>query len=336
MKFKHIIGAIDSHTAGEPTRIIIDGFPQVKGNTMTERVEYLREKMDWLRKSLMREPRGHRDMFGAILMPPIEPAADVAVIFMDGNRYYNMCGHASIGICAMMVETGRIDITPMHTVVRLETPIGIVEGTVTTKPDGEIEEVGLVGVPSFASILNKKIEVPVQGEVMIDVGFGGNFFVMVDSAQLGFDKILPKHMNELIKSGIAIRESANEQISVKHPTNEKINTIDFCMITAPPSSPGTDARNIVVIGKDQADRSPCGTGTCARMAVLHSKGQLPVNQTFRHESTIGSVFKGEIVAETFVGDLPAVIPKISCRPFLTGFHQFVIDHDDPFAEGFII
>jgi len=336
MRFKHIITAIDSHTASEPTRIVIDGFPQVKGNTMTERVEYLREKMDWLRKSLMREPRGHRDMFGAILMPPIDPTADVAVIFMDGGRYYNMCGHASIGICAMLVETGRVDVMPLHTVVRLETPMGIVEGTVTTNLEGEVDEVSLVGVPSFAWVLDKKIDVPGQGEVMVNVGFGGNFFVIVDSAQLGFENIHPQHMSELIKSGIAIREAANEQIFVKHPTKEKINTIDFCMITAPPSGSHADARNIVVIGKDQADRSPCGTGTCARMAVLHRKGLLPINQIFRHESTTHSVFKGEIVAETFVGDIPAIVPKISCRPFLTGFHQFVIDYDDPLAEGFVI
>ncbi len=303
---------------------------------MTERVEYLSEKMDWLRKSLMREPRGHRDMFGAILLPPIDPTADVAVIFMDGGRYYNMCGHASIGICAMLVETGRVDVMPLHTVVRLETPMGIVEGTVTTKLDSKVDEVSLVGVPSFAWVLDKKIEVPDQGEVMVNVGFGGNFFVMVDSAQLGFENIHTQYMNELIKSGIAIRKAANEQIFVKHPTKEKINTIDFCMITAPPSCPHADARNIVVIGKDQADRSPCGTGTCARMAVLHRKGLLPINQIFRHESTIHSVFKGEIVAETFVGDLPAIVPKISCRPFLTGFHQFVIDYDDPFGEGFVI
>jgi proline racemase len=336
MMFKHIINAIDSHTAGEPTRIIIDGFPQVKGNTMTERVEYLREKMDWLRKSLMREPRGHRDMFGAILLPPIDSTADVAVIFMDGGRYYNMCGHASIGICAMLVETGRVDVMPLHTVVRLETPMGIVEGTVTIQPEGEVDVVSLVGVPSFAWVLDKKIDVPGHGELTVNVGFGGNFFVIVDSDQLGLENIDPQHMNELIKSGIAICKAANEQIFVKHPTKEKINTIDFCMITAPPSCPHADARNIVVIGKDQADRSPCGTGTCARMAVLHRKGLLPINQIFRHEGTTHSVFTGEIIAETFVGDLPAIIPKISCRPFLTGFHQFVIDYDDPFGEGFVI
>jgi proline racemase len=336
MRFKHIISVIDSHTAGEPTRIIVDGFPQVKGSTMAERLEYLNEQMDWLRKSLMREPRGHRDMFGAILLPPIDPTADVAIIFMDGERYYNMCGHASIGICAMLVETGRVKVMPLHTVVRLETPIGIVEGTVTMKLDGKVEEVSLVGVPSFAWVLNKKIEVPGQGEIMVDVGFGGNFFVMVDSAQLGFESIYPQYMNDLIQLGIAVRTAANEQIPVRHPTKEKIKTIDFCMITAPPSGPHADARNIVIIGKDQADRSPCGTGTCARMAVLHRKGQLGLNQIFRHESSIHSVFKGGIVAETFVGDKPAIIPRISCRPFLTGFHQFVIDYDDPFAEGFVL
>ncbi len=336
MHFKHMIGTVDSHTAGEPTRIIVDGFPPVKGQTMAERMSYLATHMDWLRKSLMREPRAHRDMFGGILLPALDPRADAAVIYMDGGLYYNMCGHGSLGICAMMVETGRIPATPPQTIVRLETPAGLVEGTVTTDLDGRVTEVSLVDVSSFAWALDARIDLPGHGPITVDIGFGGNFFVIVDAAQLGVASIDPAHTDELIKVGIAVRQAANAQIQVQHPVHRHIRTIDICMITAPPSGPHADARNIVILGEAQADRSPCGTGTCARMAVLHRKGLLRVNQPFRHESSIRSVFKGEIVAETLVGNIPAVVPKISCRPFLTGFHRFVIDPEDPFAEGFAL
>jgi proline racemase len=336
MRFKQMISVVDSHTAGEPTRIIVDGFPPVKGQTMAERMSYLASHLDWLRKALMREPRAHRDMFGGILLPALDPQADAAVIYMDGGLYYNMCGHASLGICAMMVETGRLPATPPSTVVRLETPAGIVEGTVTTTADGDVQDVSLVDVPSFAWALDSRLELPGHGTITVDIAFGGNFFVIVDAAQLGVASIDPEYTNDLIKLGIAVRAAANRQIKVQHPVQRHIQTIDICMITAPPSGPHADGRNIVILGEAQADRSPCGTGTCARMAVLHRKGLLRVNQPFRHESSIRSVFRGEILAETQEGDLPAIIPKISCRPFLTGFHRFVIDPDDPFAEGFAL
>ncbi len=336
MHLKHMISVVDSHTAGEPTRIIVDGFGEVPGNTMAERMDYLRTSKDWLRKSLMREPRGHRDMFGGILLPPLDPTANASVIFMDGGLYYNMCGHASLGICAMLVETGRIECTPPLTTVRLETPAGIVEGKVATDPGGRVTGVSVLDVPSFTWAIDQEIEVPGIGKIKVDISFGGNFFVIVDAEELGIQSIDPEHTTDLIRLGIKVRTAANESIKVQHPVQEHIKTIDICMITAPPSGPHADARNIVILGEAQADRSPCGTGTCARMALRHRKGQLAVGQPFCHESSICSVFDGVIIQETTVGGLPAVIPRISCRPFLTGFHQFVIDPDDPFAEGFAL
>ncbi len=336
MKLTQMINTVDSHTAGEPTRIIVSGFPPVKGATMAERMEYLRTNMDWLRKSLMREPRGHRDMFGAILLPPFDPQADTAAIYMDGGLYYSMCGHGSLGICGMMVETGRVKRTPPKTTVRLETPAGIVEGTVLTDHEGNIREVSLVDVPSFAWAVDKEITLPGHGKITADIVYSGNFFVIVDQKELGIRSIDPEHTTDLIELGIAVRTAANEQIKVQHPAMTHIRTIDVCMITAPPSGVHADGRNIVILGEAQADRSPCGTGTCARMALLHRKGKLAKGQVFRHESSIRSVLKGEILAETRVGTFPAVIPQISCRPFLTGFHAFVIDPDDPFAEGFVL
>jgi proline racemase len=334
MNFENIISVIDSHTAGEPTRIIVDGFGKVHGATMAERMDYLKINMDWLRKSLMREPRGHRDMFGGILLPPLDPSADASVIFMDGGLYYNMCGHASLGICAMLVETGRVKAKKGDNIVRLETPAGVVEGVITLDHHGKVEGVRVIDVPSFAWAIDQTIDFAPVGKITVDVAFGGNFFVIVDAAQLGIKSIDPEYTNDLIKVGIAVREAANKQIVVQHPVKKHITTIDICMITAPPSGPHADARNIVILGEAQADRSPCGTGTCARVATLHRKGKLKVGQLFRHESSIRSVFNAEIRAETTVGGLPAVIPEISCRPFITGFHNFVIDPEDVFAEGF--
>ncbi len=336
MNVKHIISVIDSHTAGEPTRIIVDGFGKVKGSTMAERMDYLKNHMDWLRKSLMHEPRGHRDMFGAILLPPVDPSADVAVVYMEGKGYLNMCGHGTLGICGMMVETGRVESKPGKTAVRIEVPAGIIEGTVLTDENGRVTDVSFVDVTSYAWVLDKEIEVPEYRKIIVDVGFGGNFFVIVDVAQLGIESIDPEHTDELIKKGMNVLDAANKQIPVQDKTKEHIRTIDLCMITAPPSGPHADARNIVIFGLGQADRSPCGSGTCARMAVLHRKGKIAVGQKFRHESSIRSVFTGEILSETKVGDFPAIVPKISCRPFLTGFHKFVIDSEDPFANGFVL
>ena len=336
MNIKYIISTIDTHTAGEPARIIVDGFGKVKGETMVERMDYLRTNMDWLRKSLMLEPRGHRDMFGCILLPPIDPSADAATIFFDTGKYYSMCGHASLAICTMMVETGRLRATSGKTFVRLETPAGMVKGTVNTDETGKITKVSLVDVPYFAWALDKQIELPDYGKITVDIGVGGDIFVIVSAEQLGIESIDPIYTNELIKIGIKVREAANSQISVQHPIYEHIDTIECCMITAPPSGPHADGRNILILGDGQADRSPCGTGTCARMAVMHRKGQLAVGQLFRHESSIRSVFEGKIISETTVGDIPAIIPEISCRPFLTGFHRFLIHPEDPFAEGFIL
>ena len=330
------IDVVDSHTAGEPTRIITGGFPHVEGKTMEECMTFLETEMDWLRLALMREPRGHRDMFGGILLPPNDKTADAAVVFMDGGRYYNMCGHASLGISAMLIETGRIAARPGDNVVRLETPAGLVESHVEVDQGCNAKAVSVIDVPSFVWLTGQKITVPGIGEIIVDISFGGNFFVIVDADQIGVSNIDPQHTHNLIEIGIRVRAAANAQIDVVHPEKPHINRIDICMITAPPSGPHADGRNIVILGDAQADRSPCGTGTCARLALLHHKGALALGQNYRHESSISSVFDAIILEETNVGDRPAIIPKISCRPFITGMHRFIIHPEDPFAEGFTL
>jgi proline racemase len=337
MNFSHRLTVIDGHTAGEPTRMIMGGYPKLAGATLAERMADMRANHDWVRRVAMNEPRGHRDMFGGVLMDAIDPSADIGVFFIDGGQYYNMCGHASLGICAMMVETGRKAIDPSGTtIVRLETPAGLVDGTVKTAPGGAIESVSLIDVPSFALHLDVSVDVPGFGRVAADIGYGGNFFVIADAAAMGFSSIDPEHTNALITAGIALREAANAQIPVQHPTLAHIRRIDIAMLTAAPSGPHADARNIVILGAAQADRSPCGTGTCARMAVLHAKGRLKTGELFRHESSIRTVFDSVVLGETSVGGLKAVIPRIACRPFITGFNELVVDPADPVRHGFTL
>jgi proline racemase len=337
MRFKHRLSIIDGHTAGEPTRMILSGYPKLAGATLAERMADMKANHDWVRRVAMNEPRGHRDMFGGVLMEPVDPSADIGVFFIDGGQYYNMCGHASLGICAMMVETGRKAIDPSGmTTVRLETPAGLVEGSVRTAHDGTVEAVSLIDVPSFAFRLGVPVEVPGFGQVKADIGYGGNFFVIADAAEMGFSSIDPEHTNALIAAGIALREAANAQVPVQHPTLPHIRRIDIAMLTAGPSGPHADARNIVILGAAQADRSPCGTGSCARMAVLHAKGLLATGERFRHESSIRTVFDCVVRGETEVGGLKAVIPQIACRPFITGFNELVVDPDDPVWDGFVL
>jgi proline racemase len=337
MKFKHRLNIIDGHTAGEPTRLIVSGYPRLKGATLAERMADMRDNHDWVRRVAMNEPRGHRDMFGGVLLEPFDPAADIGVFFIDGGQYYNMCGHASLGICAMMVETGRKATDPSgETIVRLETPAGLVEGTVITAPDGSIITVKLIDVPSFAFALDRLMDVPGYGQVRVDIGYGGNFFVIAKAKDLGFASIDPEHTTRMIEAGITLRNAANAQIKVQHPVLAHINRIDIAMLTAAPSGPHSDARNVVILGAAQADRSPCGTGTCARMAVLHAKGELKTGERFRHESSIRTVFDSVVLSATKVGALSAIIPQIACRPFLTGFSELVVDADDPLAFGFVV
>jgi proline racemase len=269
------LSVIDSHTAGEPTRMILSGYPRLTGATLAERMAELNEHHDWVRRVAMTEPRGHRDMFGCVLMPPLERAADIAAIFMDAGRYHSMCGHASLGVGGMMVETGRVPTTPPETQVVIETPAGLVNATVATDAEGAVTGVSVIDVASFAVALDRIIEVPGFGTVRVDIGYGGNFFVIARAEDMGFDDVGPAMTDPLIAAGVALRAAANEKIPVCHPDLPHIDRIDIAVLTGGPTA-AADARSIVVLGDGQADRSPCGTCTCARMAVLHAKGALAV------------------------------------------------------------
>ena len=334
MKFSRYIHAIDSHTMGEPTRVVVGGVPNIPGKTLPEKKAYLEENMDYLRRAIMHEPRGHNDMFGSILVQPVSDEADIGIIFMDGGGYLNMCGHGTIGASTIAIESGMVPKVEPYTELTLEAPAGLIRVKAAIE-NGRVKEVSFRNVPAFLYKEDVKINVPEIGEITLDIAFGGSFFAIVDAKQLGI-KITPENATKLKDIGLKIRDIVNKEIKVQHPTLDHIKTVDLVEIYDEPTNPEATLKNVVVFGEGQVDRSPCGTGTSAKMATLFAKGKLKEGELFVYESIIGTMFKGKVVGTTKVGDFDAVIPEITGSAYITGFNTFVIDEDDPMKYGFCL
>ncbi|MGV8984151.1 proline racemase [Clostridium sp.] len=332
MKAMRMINAVDSHTMGEPTRIITGGVPVIPGNTMPEKKEYLEKHLDYLRTAIMLEPRGHNDMFGSIITSPTMKEADLGIIFMDGGGYLNMCGHGSIGAATVVVETGMVPMVEPYTNLTLEAPAGLVKAKVKVE-DGRVKEVSIANVPSFLYKENVQLDVPELGKITFDISFGGSFFALVKATELDID-ICPENANKLCDAGMKILHEINASIPVQHPLLPHINTVDLVEIYGPAKNPKATLQNVVVFGDGQVDRSPCGTGTSAKLAYLYAKGHLKQNEEFVYESIIGTMFKGKVLSEVQVGEFKGVIPEITGSAYITGFNQFVIDEEDPLKYGF--
>ncbi|MFX3616538.1 MAG: proline racemase family protein [Sporolactobacillus sp.] len=326
--------AIDTHTMGEPTRVILNGFPLIPGTSMMEKKIYLQKNFDYIRQTLVNEPRGHRDMFGAVILAPTCPGADIGVIFMDGGGYLNMCGHGSIGVATVAVERGLIPVIEPYTDVVLETPSGLIHTRVKVEK-GRVKEVSIVNVPAFLYRKDQRVAVSGLGEIKLDIAFGGNFFALVNAEQIDV-AIETKNLGSLLRYGLAIREAVNQQIAVSHPILADIHTVDLVEFFGPAQSPAASLRNVVVFGKEQMDRSPCGTGTSAKLATLYARGQLKLNEDFVYESIMGTRFRGRALRETRVGRYPAIIPEITGQAFIIGENRLVIDEEDPLKFGFLL
>ncbi len=324
---------IDSHTMGEPTRVIYDGFPPLRGDTMIERKEYLEQHYDHYRRALMLEPRGHRDMFGALLTEPVSPEADLGVIFMDSGGYLNMCGHGSIGSAVVAVETGMVQATEPYTEVVLDAPAGLIRARVKVE-QGRAVEVSIINVPAFLYRENLTLELGEYGTVPFDISFGGSFFALVDSEQVGLE-IRQENLEQLTDFGMRLREEINRTMEVRHPYLD-IRTVDLVEIYGPADNPAAHRKNVVIFGDAQADRSPCGTGTSAKLAALYAKGELAPGQEFVYESITGSLFRGMIMAETEIDGRKAVIPRITGSAYITGYNEWVLDDADPLRYGFLL
>lgn len=334
MKFSRTIQAIDSHTAGEATRIVVGGIPNIKGNTMPEKKQYLEDHLDHIRTAIMLEPRGHNDMFGSVMTQPCDPDADFGIIFMDGGGYLNMCGHGSIGAMTVAVETGVVPMEEPVTKVVMEAPAGIIKGDVKVE-NGKVQSVSIFNVPAFLYKKDQEVELPGVGKVKFDISFGGSFFAIVHASQLGL-KIEPKNAAKLTDLAMELRDIINRDIEIQHPTLEHIKTVDLVEIWDEPTNEKATYKNVVIFGQGQVDRSPCGTGTSAKLATLHARGELKEGEKFVYESILGTLFEGEIVGTTKVGEFDAVLPKITGSAYMTGFNNFLIDEDDPVKHGFIL
>jgi len=331
--FANTIFAVDSHTAGEPTRIIVGGILDVPGKTMMEKKRYFQDNLDNVRTMLMLEPRGHKNMYGAVVTAPTSPEADFGVIFMDPQEYCDMCGHGSIGVVTVLIETGMVEWEEPVTPVVFDTPAGLINARARVR-DGRVESVTFRNVPSFL-YKSMKIRVEGVGEIPVDIAFGGNFYSMVSAKDLGI-KVQPQNLRKLIDLGIKVINAVNGQIKVKHPENPDINEIFLAQIYDNPKHPEADAKNVVVTRGGQNDRSPCGTGTSARMATLYSKGKLGLNENFVNESIIGTIFTGKLVSKTKVGEFDAVLTEITGSAYITGISTFVSHPHDPLKMGFLL
>ncbi|HEY0070666.1 MAG TPA: trans-3-hydroxy-L-proline dehydratase [Chloroflexia bacterium] len=334
MHFDRVYSTIECHTAGEPLRIVTSGIPIIPGATILERRQWVQEHLDHVRRALMHEPRGHADMYGCYVTPPVTPGADLGVIFMHNEGYSTMCGHGVIALAAVAVSTGMVPATTPETRVGLDTPAGFVEAFVEW--DGErAGRTRFLNVPSFLYCRDVTVDTPGFGTLTVDVAFGGAFYAYLEAAQAGLS-VRPADYRALIQLGDEVKHAVEAAIEVVHPLEPALHGIYGTIISGPPLAPGADQANVCIFADREVDRSPTGTGTAGRVAQLHARGQLATGQLFVNESIIGTRFTGRVVEETIVGDLPAVVPEVSGQGYIVGFGQWVVDPDDPVKEGFFL
>lgn len=332
MRSSRSVTAVDSHTEGMPTRVVTGGVGTIPGDTMNDKRLYFMEHLDDLRLFLMNEPRGHAAMSGAILQPPTRPDCDWGVVYIEVSGCLPMCGHGTIGVATVLVETGMVDVVEPVTEIRLDTPAGVVVATVAVS-DGHADAVTIENVPSFVTALDQVVEVPGYGTVPYSMAFGGNFYALVDldDLRLPFDRA---RQQDLLAAGLAVMDAINETATPKHPELDGVEGCHHVELIAP-GSDARHSRHAMAIWPGWFDRSPCGTGTSARMAELWARGELPLDTDFVNESFIGSRFVGRLVAETTVAGTPAVIPTITGRAWVTGTANYLLDPGDPFPTGFV-
>jgi proline racemase len=333
MRAQRYFAAVDSHTEGMPTRVVTGGLGAIPGDSMQERRLYFEEHLDHLRLLLMREPRGHSAMSGAFLQPPTRPDADWGVLFVEVSGLLPMCGHGTIGVATVLVETGMVTVSEPETVIRLETPAGLVEAAVSVS-DGRAQRVRLRNVPAFVAALDARVEVGSLGEVTYDMAYGGNFYALIPAASVGIEPV-PANAQQLIDRGLEIISAINDSAPPVHPLDPAISGCKHVVFHAP-GYDGADARSATSIHPGWLDRSPCGTGTSARMAALHARGELALGQEFVNESIIGSRFTGRLLEQVSLGSTPAVVPEVSGRAWITGLGQYLLDPTDPFPTGFAL
>lgn len=323
---------IDAHTCGNPVRVVTGGsVPQLQGATMFDRRQDFLKNHDWIRTGLMFEPRGHDMMSGSILYPPTRPDCDVAILFIETSGCLPMCGHGTIGTVTVIIEQGLV--TPKTPgILKLDTPAGLVEAHYEKKGD-HVERVRIVNVPSFLLGRGYPVKVEGLGEIRVDVAYGGNFYAIVET-QENYDDLAAVKPADLLRWSPEVRTAFNQRHKIAHPENPAIDRLTHVLWTGKAQTEGGTARNAVFYGDKAIDRSPCGTGTSARMAQLQATGRLGEDEDFVHESIIGSTFTGRIEGRARVGNYEAIIPSIEGWARITGMNTILLDDRDPYVQGF--
>ena len=344
MRLARMISAVDLHACGEPGRVITGGVLDVPGRTMFEKMRHLAEHGDDLRRLMLFEPRGYPAMCCNVILPPTRPEAQAGFVIMEPVEYPPMSGTNTICVATALLETGMLPMREPVTDLVLEAPAGLI-GVRAACANGKVTSVAFRNVPAFAVHLDAPVEVPQLGTVPVDVAWGGMFYAIADAARFGL-RLTPDEGRDLVRIGEMIKAAARAQLPVRHPENPEIAGITIAQLSGPAAAPDNHRRNAVVVSTGTLDwnrpstwtgvldRSPCGTGTCAKMAALHARGALRVGDEFRHEGVLGTVFTGRLLEETAVGPYPAVIPEIAGRAWITGFAHYVVDAEDPFPDWF--
>ena len=326
--------AIDAHTAGEPLRVIVSGWPEMPGDTILDRRRHARMHLDPLRQTLLWEPRGHREMYGCILTLPVNPGSDLGVLFMHNEGYSTMCGHGIIAIAKVALQTGLLPVHEPETRLYIDTPAGTVTVHAAVS-QGRIGTIRFENVPSFVVDLDAVIEVPEWGDVTFDLAFGGAYYLYVDANQFNM-RCTPDEYTDLVDIAMSIKEAFIVQKEIRHPGSNDLSFLYGVLFIAPPQQPHHHSRNVCVFADGQVDRSPTGTGISGRLAIHHAREEIGIDQAIVVESLIGTTFTGRIKTLTQFGGRAAVIPEIAGTAHITGRHEFLIDPDDPLRHGFLI
>ena len=321
------ITTIDMHTGGEPLRVIVDGLPPIEGRNVLEKRRYFREHYDYLRTGLMWEPRGHADMYGAVITPSAD--ADFDVFFLHNEGYSTMCGHAIIALTKLVVETQLVD----KNEVIFNVPAGRIQARASVV-DGKVVETSFLNVPSFLYLREQQIEVQGLGRVSFDIAYGGAFYAFVDAQEVGLT-LKPEYFNRIIDYGRRIKQAVISQFPIKHPFEGDLSFLYGTIFTAPPSNPAHHSRNVCIFADGELDRSATGSGVSARAALHFAKGELSLNECITIESILGSTMSVQVVDVTRFGPYAAVIPEVSGTASIISRNEFYFDPEDPFRAGFI-
>ena len=346
MRLDPVIKAVEVHAGGEPGRVVVGGVHDVPGETMLEKRNHLAQHGDRLRRLMLREPRGYPALCANVLLPPTSPEADAGYVIMEQAEYPAMSGSNTICVATVLINESLVRVTEPVTELTLEAPAGLIRVRADVHA-GRATAITFENVPAFAHRMDVPVEVPSIGTVTVDVAWGGMFYALTDAAALGF-AITPDEGRDLVRVGEMVKTAAREQVPVTHPATPELSGISIMEFTAPPSAPGAHGKNTVVISTGAVDwsrpesftgvldRSPCGTGTCARMAVMHARGELATGEDFVHEGILGTTWTGRLLRETEIGGVPAVVPQLTGSAWITGRSDYVVDEADPFPDGFTV